>query len=573
MATQPAAPPGLSQALQDTLAEANRCLRRGDLPGARHLYQSLVDQPLLLPRCLTRLGQIAALQGDPERAVALLDRVLQLAPQECEAYPLLDQLFAADPEPTRRLRLWLHWGIHLERAQQFDAAIARFQAILALEPRHYAAWLNLATIQSKSPSTTVDADRGFLQAARLAARVIPEIAQLLAHIAPSFAAFDSPEPPLGAELPLGAEPPPGPPVAVSEPEKALTSLGYACIQRGEREAAIACQRLAIRLAPGFALAHWNLALALLLEDDGWSEGWQEYEWRWQWPECPEPKRHLPIPTWQGEDLRGRRILVWTEQGFGDAIQFLPLIYRLQELGATVFLQTPAALQRLFAQSLPDVPVSARPNHPDAPGTDEPLDFVIPLLSLPARLQLSPQERPWATRYLRPDPGDAEHWKKTLADAPHPRIALVWAGNTHNWSFENARVLLATPDISWFSLQLGPEQQQLAADPVVGVQDLSAAIQDFADTAAILSQMDLVISIDSAVAHLAGALGFPVWVLVHSKPNFRWPGQGEHSPWYPQMRLFRRELGASWSSLLPRLQQALAEWRATAFPGDWVDSHH
>ncbi|MBU2718474.1 hypothetical protein HF563_03545 [Acidithiobacillus ferridurans] len=127
------------------------------------------------------------------------------------------------------------------------------------------------------------------------------------------------------------EPPPalpsGPSVGVEQPEKALTSIGYVCNQYHLHAEAITCHRLALRYAPGLALAHWNLGMSLLMEDATWQAGWEEYEWRWHWPECPERPRHLPVPPWRGEDLHGKRLLVWTEQGYGDALQFVALLPR------------------------------------------------------------------------------------------------------------------------------------------------------------------------------------------------------------------------------------------------------
>ena len=204
------------------------------------------------------------------------------------------------------------------------------------------------------------------------------------------------------------EPPPalpsGPSVGVEQPEKALTSLGYVCSQYHLHAEAIACHRLALRYAPGLALAHWNLGLSLLMEDATWQAGWEEYEWRWHWPECPERPRHLPVPLWRGEDLHGKRLLVWTEQGYGDALQFVALLPRVQALGAEVVLETTAPLQRLFRQSFPDVQIIERPDHPDQIRCDTPLDYAIPLMSLPHRLQLQPQDRPPGDRLFARGPG-------------------------------------------------------------------------------------------------------------------------------------------------------------------------
>ncbi len=547
-------PAGLQGALQD----AARCLKDGDLTGARHLYQSLSDQPSLTAHCLAQLGEIARLQGDGARAQALAHRALTLHAQEWGAYATLSRVLEAAGETPALLALEIDWGCALERAGAERQAAARFADVVRREPRHYLGWLNGGLVRVKIAQKDAapedwDAEiaRCFAQAARLAARVYPEIARLLDAVGlPGD---------VGATI---ADLPPGPPLAVSSVEKALTSLGFAFNQGGRVREAIACYRLALHLAPGFALAHWDLALSLLCDDATWTEGWQEYAWRWHWPECPEPRRRLPAPVWRGEEIAGRRILIWTEQGFGDALQFVPLIRRVQARGATVLLETPAALRRLLAANFPDIPVVERPAHPDILSAPGPVDYVLPLMDLPARLALRPDERPFAVGYLQAPSADREAWERRLKSTAGPRVALVWAGNSHNLGFATARALLAVPGIAWHALQLGPEQGKLAEAALDGVLDLSADLHDFADTAAVLASMDLVISVDSAVAHLAGAMDRPVWVLVHSRPNWRWPGTGTQSPWYPAMRVFRRPEGADWSALLPDLHRALETWLRT-----------
>lgn len=544
--------PPLTPALQRTWQEAERCLQDGDLIGARHLYQSLMDLPQWSGACFRELARIAQRQGDPDRARILLHAALRLESRDWAAYALFSELLSAPEQREQRLTLWMHWGLALAQAQESVHAAERFQAIVAEEPRQYAAWINLAQIRSTLQKDQPEAFTAFWQAARLAARAYPEMARLLQDIEPRLSAFLNPPPAL----------PPGPPLGIEQVEKSLTSIGYVCNQYHLHTEAIACHRLALHYAPGLALAHWNLGLSLLMEDETWQAGWEAYEWRWHWPECPERPRHLPVPVWQGEPLSGKRLLVWTEQGFGDAIQFVALLPRLQALGAEIFLETTVPLRRLFAHSFPGITLIDRPSHPDQLNTDSAIDYVIPLMSLPQRLRLQPQDRPLGTDYLHPLPEDQAYWAQRLCSgtATAPRVGLVWAGHSHNGGFDQARLLLQTPGIHWFSLQLGPEQAALAAADLPGVEDLSGDLKDFADTAAVLTQLDLVISIDSAVAHLAGALQRPVWVFTHSKPNWRWPGTGQDCPWYPTARVFRRPLGAGWEALLPPLQKALKRWQ-------------
>jgi len=542
----------LTPALQRSWQEAERCLQDGDLVGARHLYQSLIDLPQLSGACFRELARIAHRQGDLSRARILLHAALRLESRDWAAYALFSDLLAEAQQREQRLALWMTWGIALAQAKEHATAVERFAAIVQEEPRQYAAWINQGQERAALQKDYPESHRCFWQAARLAARAYPEVATLLQDIEVHLEKVLDPPPAL----------PSGPPLGVEQIEKALTSLGYVCNQYHLHAQAIACHRLALRYAPGLALAHWNLGLSLLMEDATWQAGWEEYEWRWHWPECPERPRHLPVPLWRGEDLHGKRLMAWTEQGFGDAIQFVALLPRLQALGAELVLETTVPLRRLFAQSFPEISIIDRPDHPDQINTDIAVDYAVPLMSLPHRLQLQPQDRPLATGYLHPAPEDQAFWAQRLqsAESTRPRVGLVWAGHSHNWGFDNARVLLQHPGIHWVSLQLGPEQQQLAAAHLPGVEDLSGDLRDFADTAAVLAQLDLVISIDSAVAHLAGALHRPVWVLTHCKPNWRWPGTGRDCPWYPTARLFRRPLAGGWEALLPPLQKAIRRWQ-------------
>lgn len=542
----------LTPALQRSWQDAERCLQEGDLAGARHLYQSLIDLPQLSGACFRELARIARRQGDIDRARILLHAALRLESRDWAAYALLSDLLAEAQQREQRRALWMTWGIALAQAQEHKAAVERFAAVVAEEPRQYAAWLNLGQERAALQKDHPESHRSFWQATRLAARAYPEVASLLQDIEVLLEKVLDPPPAL----------PPGAPLGVEQVERALTSLGYVCNQYHLHTQAIACHRLALRYAPGLALAHWNLGLSLLMEEATWQAGWEAYEWRWHWPECPERPRHLPVPLWRGEDLHGKRLMVWTEQGFGDAIQFVALLPRVQALGAELVLETTAPLRRLFAENFPEIPIVARPDHPDQMNTEGAVDYVVPLMSLPQRLHLHPKDRPLATGYLHPVPKDRVFWQQRLpADAATPpRVGLVWAGKSHNWGFEQAQVLLRTPGIHWVSLQLGPEQQRLADADLPDVIDLSGDLKDFAETAAILTCLDLIITIDSAVAHLAGALQRPVWVLTHSKPNWRWPGTGSDCPWYPTVRLFRRPIDSDWSALLPPLQKALSRWR-------------
>ncbi|HEU0197576.1 MAG TPA: tetratricopeptide repeat protein, partial [Nevskiaceae bacterium] len=287
-----------------------------------------------------------------------------------------------------------------------------YRKLLERDPLNYPAWANLGTCLAHL-GRPKPAGQALIRALSLVGRTNPEVRQLVVTLLQK----------LGQELPLRPDPPlpEGKPTgALAQVEEPLATLGKLLSDTNHLPEAIRCDRLAITLNPAYALGHWNLALALLA-DQQWRQGWQEYEWRWHWTDCPEPRRRLSAPLWRGQALSGKRILVWTEQGLGDALQFVPLVRQLQHLDARVILEAATPIKRLLAQSFPDCAVVNRPDHPDQMGTTEKVDYQIPLLSLPQRLKLQPEDLPLAQAYLKADPKDVEAWQTQCENVPHPRI--------------------------------------------------------------------------------------------------------------------------------------------------------
>lgn len=344
--------------------------------------------------------------------------------------------------------------------------------------------------------------------------------------------------------------------------QALVNAGVATerLHGGDAEA-IALYRRAIALRPDYPLAHYNLGVVLLRCGD-YREGWREYEWRWRGGVPELLARTLPQPQWDGGPLDGRTVLLHGDEGFGDTIQFVRFVRHAAERGGRVLLEVPSALVRLL-RGLPGVDGVIEWGQPLPP-----FDCHLSLLSLPGVLDLPGSAFMASAPYLSPDPADAARWRRRLdADGAGVRVGLVWSGNPahrgdshRSLAVERLLVRLGHLPVLLYGVQAdmrASDGAALAAWPG-GVVNLGGEVRDFADTAALLSQLDLVISVDTAVAHLAGAVGCPVWVMLPFFADWRWQEGRDDTPWYGGMRLFRQSFPGDWDGVLARVEQALRE---------------
>jgi len=336
------------------------------------------------------------------------------------------------------------------------------------------------------------------------------------------------------------------------------NLGNALRASGRVGEAVQSLRQALELRPDFAEAHWDLAFALLLQGD-FIQGFQEYEWRWRRPDFP--RRQFASPLWLGEDLAGRTLLVHSEQGAGDNIQFLRFLAQLPEHGARVMLECPPSLAALF-ESVAGVS-QVIPRGDPLPA----VDCHVPLLSLPHRLGVTPETIPAATPYLWPP-------ASRRVRLPPPRseegvrltVGLAWRGNPQHPNDRQRSIplaslepLFAVPGVDFYNLQVAPGPQfagEAAHQPTL--IPLEGLLHDYAATASAIAQLDLVISPDTSLAHLAGALGRTAWVLLPFAPDWRWMLQGDDTPWYPTLRLFRQTAPGDWAAVIHRIRDALLE---------------
>jgi tetratricopeptide (TPR) repeat protein len=330
----------------------------------------------------------------------------------------------------------------------------------------------------------------------------------------------------------------------------------------DSEGAIQCYRIALAAHPDSQSARFHLSLQDLASGD-FAAGWRGYESRWYRPEFRNTRPDRLQPQWRGEDIRGSRILIYREQGLGDTLQFARYIPMVAALGAEVVFRVQPPLVRLLSsiQSPAITVVSAESNE----GSDA--EWQCPLLSLPLAFDTQLASIPRDVPYLR---AEAAAWTQRLS-ADGLRVGLAWAGNPKHTrdrqrsiALDRLAKLTRLPGVTFYSLQKGPAAQDLAASslPIV---DLAGQIEDFADTAAIVANLDLVICVDTAVAHLAGGLGKPVWLLVPHVSDWRWLKDRSDSPWYPTMRLFRQPAIDQWSQVLEQVGQELEALSNTQHP--------
>lgn len=319
---------------------------------------------------------------------------------------------------------------------------------------------------------------------------------------------------------------------------------------------------AAAIAPDRAEAHHKASLIRLRLGD-FKNGWRDYEWRWRTARPPQ-SRQVAAPLWRGDtSLKGKTIFLLSEQGLGDTIQFLRYAPLVAARGATVLLDVPPELKTMAAR-LSGVAAVFAHGEP-APSAD----YQCPLLSLPLAFQTEPSTIPSDVPYIRAGEPELAKWRARLPNTGRPLVGLCWAGsathlNDHNRSIalERFAALLAVPGVDFVSVQKDVSAGEAARLASLGVAQLGRDFADFADTAGALALLDLLISVDTSVAHLAGALAKPVALLLPFSPDWRWMQERTDSPWYPTFRLFRQSRSGDWDSPLDRLRGELQDAAAT-----------
>jgi len=342
---------------------------------------------------------------------------------------------------------------------------------------------------------------------------------------------------------------------------ALVNRGSALHYLGRLEEALDSFDRAIALQPELPEAHWNKALLCLATGD-FEQGWPAYEWRWRGATELTP-REFPQPQWRGEDLNGKTILLHAEQGFGDTIQFIRYLASVARQGCKVVLELPDSLMPLIPDT--DGLVSMHRRGDALPA----FDVHCPLMSLPLAFGTTAATIPAPVPYLRVPAERINAWRARLAHLGRPRVGLVWSGkpshkNDHNRSIALSCLepLLSVAGVAFVSLQREYREAEMPALAGLPILRLDDAITDFADTAAAIGELDLVIAVDTAVAHLAGALGRPLWLLLSHIQDWRWMHDRADSPWYPSARLFRQSEIGDWDGVIAAVARELAALKAS-----------
>lgn len=530
--------------------------QQGHLDAARDFYEQVLAMQPRQFNALQLLGTLVS-QGNPGLAVDLLGKAIEIDPGHAdvhsnrgiafknlarydEAVASYDRAIALKPDYAEP-----HYnrGIALKDLKRFDEAVASFDRAIALRPDFYQAHTNRGVALQdlgRADEALASHDRAIaLRPDYAEAHCNRGVAlQSLGRLDEAVASFDQ--------------------AMALNPD-----FAQACSNRGNvlqdlmrLDEAMASYDRAIAIQPDYAKAHLDKALGLLLLGD-FDRGWKMYEWRWKAERDAGGTERPPQTLWLGDvPISGKTILLHAEQGLGDSIQFCRYARLVGSLGANVLLEAPRALIGLF-EGLEGVGTLVE--------TGKPLpefDLHCPLLSLPLAFKTTIDTIPTPEAYLASNPEKRQAWSERLGEKTKPRIGLVWSGSTAHRNDRNRSLALENlvahlpGNFEYVSLQ--SEVREVDRKTLQGstIRDFEGQIEDFSDTAALCDLMDLVISVDTSVAHLAGALGKTTWVLLPFMPDWRWLLDREDSPWYRSLKLYRQPRYGDWEPVLRRVAMEL-----------------
>jgi Flp pilus assembly protein TadD len=446
------------------------------------------------------------------------------------------------PPPDARLQLMR--ALDLDTAGKSAEADALYRAVLEVDPQNFAA-LNRRAVLCAERGELPEALR-LIEAAVRAKPTVGEIMSDMGVILERMGRLDEAMATYDRALALNAALP-----------VAQNGRGLALCAQGRYEEAIAAFTRAVEIDPGYAQGHFHRALAYLVTGR-FKEGWEGYEWRWASPKSKAARPSYQIPDWNGEPIAGKAIYLYVEQGYGDAIMFARYAPMVAARGATVLFCVRPALKELL-RGLPGVQIGVEGD------TGPRCDYMCPLLSLPRIFKTDFATIPATVPYIHAAPERVARWQARIPRDGRFNVGFVWAGGRdyagdrhRTIGLDAMRPLLGEARIRYVSLHTELRQEDaplMAAHPEI--MHFGEELKDFADTAAAIAQLDLVISVDTAVAHLAGAMGRPVWILLPFNPDFRWLLGRDDSPWYPTARLFRQPTAGDWTRVIAHVREALA----------------
>ena len=527
----------------------------------RRFADALASYDLALQRnpsytdALVNRGKCLAALKRGDDALASLDRALSLQPHHAAALRERGHLLRDRKQPTEALdsldrALALSPGdaeAHLGRAlvlrdlKRFDEAFAACDSALAIKPTYVEAIVARGNIFHEM--------RAFDDAIKEYGRAIeirPEFAEAYGNRANALVELNRPSEALeDYDRAIAAKP----------YASALVNRGIALNYLDRPSEALESFDRAITLDPELVEGPWNKALLCLALGD-FEHGWTNYEWRWRGATELVP-REFAQPQLSGQDLAGKTILLHAEQGFGDSIQFIRYLPMVKERAANVILEIPESLQLLMGDLTDGVTVVSRGSSLPA------FDLHCPLMSLPFAFGTTLSTIPASMPYLHAPAERIGVWRERLLKVDRPRIGLVWSGrpdhkNDHNRSIALSRLepLLSVAGVAFISLQREYREADLPTLETLPILRIDETLKDFADTAAVIHELDLVITVDTAVAHLAGALAKPLWLLLSHIQDWRWMRGRTDSPWYPTARLFRQPCIGDWGSVVAQVSREL-----------------
>jgi tetratricopeptide (TPR) repeat protein len=510
---------------------------------------------------LASVDAALALRLDYVEALTNRGAVLHALDRDEEALASLDRVIALEPNNVEAL---VNRGVVLNALKRYDDALACYQRALRLCPDH----LDALTNRGVALHDLTRYEEALTSHGRALA-LQPDFAEALSNRGNTLhelRRFDDALTSFDRALALAPD-----------FAEAHSNRGNVLQELRRFDEALTSYDRALTLRPDFADGHFNASVCRLLRGD-FARGWQQHEWRWETRHLRAVKRHFPQPLWTGaDDLTGKTILLHAEQGFGDTIQFCRYVPLVVARAAHVIVEVQKPLHELMRSLGGGVQIVPR-------GAALPdFDLHGPLLSLPLAFGTRLETIPSRTPYLTAPENKTRAWRDRL-DKPElgkhqrPRVGLVWAGDPRkslpganridrqrSLQFDQLAPLLEVRGCAFYSLQKGDDAQaQLRGSELSHrITDWSADFHDFSDTAALIENLDLVIAVDTAVPHLAGVLGKPLWLINRYNTCWRWLLDRDDSPWYPTARLFRQDATRDWHPVIARIAAALRDYVHTA----------
>jgi len=538
--------------------QALALFRGGRLAEAKRIARRILAEQPKHAQALHLLGVALSQQGNHAEGLRFIDAAMQVEGQSASIYNsrgnilvALQRLDEAVASYDKAIALKSDFveplcnrGGALQELKRFDAALASYDQAIALKPNSAEAFCNrgLALQELKRfDEALANYDKAIALTPDYAEAFCSRGAalQALKRLDEAMASYDKA-------------------IALkSDYADAFCNRGAALQELKRLDQAMVSYDRAIALKPDHADGYRNRALASLLMGR-YHEGWTDNEWRWKAKDFPSKRPNVEASTWQGEDLSGRHLLVFSEQGLGDVIQFVRYLPLLAERKCKITLLAPAKMLPLLRLLSEQIEVVS-----ELRGVES-FDFQIPLMSLPLAFNTRLETIPSKIPYLFASPERVKVWEERLPKSQVPRVGIGWAGNPifrgdklRSIGLPRLLPLLSIPQVQFISLQKdlrSGDEQLLRHHPQV--IHLGDRLDDFAETAAVMSLLDLIISSDTAPVHLAGALGRPVWVLLQYVPDWRWLLDRDDSPWYPSARLFRQPAAGDWDSVVAKVIEEL-----------------